>query len=207
MIRVRFRIHQRRRLLADALALMLLPVGLLTTLTTMDHAHAAVSGAPATVGAAIGTRRFYLTTTVHNGAQASTACAKGYHFASIWEIVDPSALEYNTSLGRVGPDSGNGPPTQSTGFMYSIVARGWVRTGYTSSTAGTPGRGNCAAWSSSSSSHSGTVANLPSDWMGGEQDAGVWNADVAACDTFIRVWCVQDDSVLRVFLPLVLGND
>jgi hypothetical protein len=50
----------------------------------------------------------------------------------------------------------------------------------------------------------GTVANLPSDWTGGTQDVGVWNAEVRTCDTEQRVWCVQDDSVLRVFVPLVL---
>ena len=67
-----------------------------------------------------------------------------------------------------------------------------------------PGQGNCDAWSSDSDSHSGTVANLPSNWTGGTRDIGVWNAEVRTCDTHMWVWCVQDDSVLRMFLPLVL---
>jgi hypothetical protein len=37
---------------------------------------------------------FYLTKTKHNGAQALTACAAGYHMPSIWEIHDPSNLKY-----------------------------------------------------------------------------------------------------------------
>jgi len=50
------------------------------------------------------------------------------------------------------------------------------------------------------------VANLPSDWTGSEQDVGVWNADVRTCDKALRVWCVQDDSVWRVFLPLMIKD-
>ena len=206
MIRVRFRVYQHRRLtLRDLLVLVLLPVVSLVALG-LSHVSASVSSSATSTSATLGVRQFYLTKTTHNGIQAPTACEEGYHFASIWELVDPSALEYNGSLGRTSPDSGAGPPTQLTGFGYSIAARGWVRTGYASYGGGTPGRGNCNAWLSDSDSHSGSVANLPSDWLGGEQDVGLWNADVRACNTFYRVWCVQDDSVLQVFLPLVLKD-
>ena len=37
-----------------------------------------------------GPRKFYLTKTEHNGAQALSACAPGYHMASLWEIHDPT---------------------------------------------------------------------------------------------------------------------
>ena len=207
MIRVRLRIHWNCRLtIRDVLAVVLLPLVLLVALG-FGHAYATVASSASSTAATLGVRQYYLTPAVHNGAQASTVCAEGYHFASIWEIADPSALEYNTALGATSADSGAGPPTKLPGFMVSITARGWVRTGYAASTSGTAGWGNCDAWSSDDDAHSGTVANLPDDWSGGTQDVGVWNAEVKACDTNQRVWCVQDDSVLRVFLPLVLRND
>jgi hypothetical protein len=53
---------------------------------------------------------FYLTKTTHNGGQALTACAAGYHMASIWEIHDPSSLRYSTVYGFTEDDSGLGPP-------------------------------------------------------------------------------------------------
>jgi hypothetical protein len=207
MTRVRLRIHRRGGpALREVLVALLLPVVLPLALT-LNRVRATVPGSASSTSATLGVRQFYLTKSAHNGVQAPTACVKGYHFASIWELADPSALEYNVNLGRTASDGGAGPPTQLTGFGYSIPARGWVRTGYASHTGGTAGRGNCEAWSSDSDSHWGTVANLPSDWLGGEQDAGLWNADVRACNTFNRVWCVQDDSVWRVFLPLALSND
>lgn len=44
---------------------------------------------------------------------------------------------------------------------------------------------------------------LVSDWTGGTQDVGTWNAEVMTCDTEVWVWCVQDHSVHRLFLPVV----
>ena len=46
-----------------------------------------------------GPRKFYLTQALHNGAQALSACAQGYHMASLWEIHDTSNLRYDTDLG------------------------------------------------------------------------------------------------------------
>ena len=54
-------------------------------------------------------RSFYLTQTEHTGSQALTACAEDYHMASLWEILDPSNLRYNTELGYTRADSGSGP--------------------------------------------------------------------------------------------------
>ena len=49
----------------------------------------------------------------------------------------------------------------------------------------------------------GTVASLPTSWTSGDQDIGVWDVGVRTCDELlIRVWCVQDDSVWRVFMPI-----
>jgi len=187
------------------LALVLLAVGLLATLT-FKRAHATVPSSPTSPGSTSGLRQFYLSTAAVSGDQAATTCAEGYHFASMWEIADPSNLKYNTSLGSTSPDSGAGPPSQLVGPGYSIPAQGWVRTGYESSTEAVAGRGNCDAWSTRERTRSGTVAHLTSDWAGGAQDVGVWNADVRFCSNFVRVWCVQDHGPVRVFLPLVVRN-
>ena len=40
-----------------------------------------------------GPRKFYLTQTTHNGAQALSACAPGYHMASLWEINEPRTYD------------------------------------------------------------------------------------------------------------------
>lgn len=57
---------------------------------------------------------------------------------------------------------------------------------------------------SDADSHSGTTVNLPSDWQGDTQHAGVWHAETRTCDSESRVWCVQDDNGYRVFLPVGL---
>src|SRR5437899_259888 len=70
----------------------------------------------------IDTRRsFYLTKATHKGFAGETACALGYHMASLWEIHEPSNLSYNTTLGLTGKDTGQGPPSGLSG---------WIRTGY-----------------------------------------------------------------------------
>ena len=55
-------------------------------------------------------KSFYLTRVTHNASQALSACAEGYHMASLWEIHDPSNLRYDTELGFTTDDSGFGPP-------------------------------------------------------------------------------------------------
>jgi hypothetical protein len=171
---------------------------------TLSRASASASDLQSLSGAALGVRQFYLSKLYFQANEATSACAEGYHFASIWEIADPSGLKYNTSLGLTSPDSGSGPPTAISVLGVPVPSRGWVRTGYSYSTQDIPGQGNCGTWLSKDGFDWGTVANLPTDWTSGEQDIGVWNAEVRTCDTLIRVWCVQDDSVLRVFLPVVL---
>jgi hypothetical protein len=79
------------------------------------------------LAASAGLRGYYLTESTYNGADAdgtdgngAGVCAEGYHFASLWEILDPSNLKYDTGLGMVRDDSGQGPPT----FPYF---GGWLR--------------------------------------------------------------------------------
>jgi hypothetical protein len=181
--------------------LLLIPVILLTARTVRD-ARATATGAAATASANM--RQFYLSKSSYTAGNATGACASGYHFASIWEIADPSALKYETSLGRTATDGGSGPPTRLTGFMYSIPATGWVRTGFSYSVASFPGQANCGTWLTNDGMSWGTTANLVSNWTGGEQDLGPWNIEVRTCNTALRVWCVQDDNLKRVYLPLVI---
>ena len=204
MYRIRLRVrYQHRAMPRGVLALTLLAVGVLVSLT-LSRAFAASPGSPAKTDAAVGQPGFYLSTRAAYGSEADAHCADGYHFASMWEIADPSNLRYNSSLGTTSSDSGAGPPTRHIAFPSPVTARGWVRTGYGSSTSGWAGRGNCAVWSSDAGADYGTVAHLVSDWTGVEEDVGPWNTEFMTCDSAFRVWCVQDRGLLRLFLPVVL---
>lgn len=140
--------------------------------------------------------RYYLTKTIHDGAGALTACTDGYHMASLWEILDPSNLIYDTDLGRSQDDSGSGPPTYPS-------AHGWLRTGYSSSGSGSAGMANCRAWSSDSATDHGTFSWLPSDWTA-STDVGGWQVATGQCNIHRAVWCVRPP--FYVYLPLVLRN-
>jgi hypothetical protein len=128
-------------------------------------------------------RKFYLTTTVHDGAQALTACANDFHMGSLWEIVDPSNLQYDTELGTTNADAGSGPPS---------VPGGWIRTGGFSS-----GTTNCNVWSSNNPDHNGNIVLLPDDtsnfgWGESAVRVSPWLPGRGNCSTPFRVWCVQD---------------
>ena len=129
-------------------------------------------------------RRFYLTPTGHNGDQADEpgVCAPGFHFASMWEIHDPSNLAYDTSLGHVLADSGSGPSNFS----------GWIRTGGDAVLAPIPGFANCSAWASTDDVRSGTTVRLNGEWTPASAISSPWVADNAPCNIFPRVWCVED---------------
>jgi hypothetical protein len=149
-------------------------------------------------------RQYYLTHTSHAGGAAAGSngdgagvCAPGYHFASLWEILDPSDLRYNTALGIGRADSGHGPPS-------GVPMVGWVRTGNFNSVAPDPGEANCDAWTSSSPGDYGTVVALPANWSA-PQDIHVWNAQANTCDNTFRIWCVQDYGP-RVYLPLLMKS-
>lgn len=132
-----------------------------------------------------GQRRFYITDLSVQPNQALTACASGFHFASLWEIADPSGLQYDTTLGQTTLDSGGGPPT--------IMGLGWVRTGYNfADSSTTVGHANCDLWTSNSVNQNGTVAVLPQIWTSGAQDLNVWDVDVRTCNFNLGVWCVED---------------
>jgi hypothetical protein len=137
-----------------------------------------------------GSRSFYLTTAQHNGSQVLTACAEGYHMASLWEILDPSNLRYDTTLGFVRSDSGSGPPAGVSG---------WIRTGNVAGGNSIAGLANCGtsigAWTSANASDQGTTVFLAHGWqptLNGNL-ISPWIADTEFCNGFAaRVWCVQD---------------
>ena len=160
------------------MALLALAAIILAALLVRGPAPASASGEQLSA-ATDAMRRFYLA-----GPQVATSapdgCATGYHFASLWEILDTSNLVYDTALGVPGPDGGSGPPT---------TWPGWVRTGYTSSSVNTPGQGNCSAWQMTTGF--GTTVRLASDWAAGG-DMHAWDASTAPCVNPAHVWCVED---------------
>ena len=128
-------------------------------------------------------QKFYLTKDSFQGGQALTACAKPFHMASLWEILDPSNLKYDTGRGYINDDSGSGAPA-------NVI--GWIRTGGPASGAGGSGGANCNAWTSSSNLDTGTDVELSQGWNGAANVASPWNADTELCNGSLRVWCVQD---------------
>jgi hypothetical protein len=137
--------------------------------------------------AAKGPRKFYLTQDQLTGSQALTACADGYHMASLFEIFDFSNMKYDTTLGLqfTFQDSVSGPPTG---------VRGWIRTNYASSgQAQIAGQDNCFTWTSNSSSDYGTAALLNSHWaIPPVTSMDPWLSSLVTCDTSHLVWCIQD---------------
>ncbi len=130
-------------------------------------------------------RGYYLTQGTYDGSQAVSACASGYHMASLWEIHEPSNLRYETALGANTEDSGWGPPT--------LPYMGWIRTGNSSSNdAYVLGAGNCNAWTSSAAADYGTAIFLPTDWTAAPIRSGPWVPLAGSCSNSVRVWCVQD---------------
>jgi hypothetical protein len=121
-------------------------------------------------------RKYYLTKGTFDGTAALTACANGFHMASMWEIHDTSNLRYESQLGFLDDDSGSGPPANR---------EGWVRTGTSADDSGAAGV-NCNVWTTTGGE--GTVAML--DWR--ETTTYPWASRDDGCNQGNRVWCVQN---------------
>ena len=130
-------------------------------------------------------RAFYLTDENYGADEALAACASGYHMASLWEVLDVSALAYvyDHPDAHTKDDSGRGPPSH----WY-----GWIRTGYSSGSSDTAGIGNCRSWTSTVSGHSGTIVRLTYDWTAAGTVVGPWEADAFTCSSVAPVWCIED---------------
>ena len=162
-------------------------VGLLTIALlgylVFGHEEAAASDTQPISAGSAALRQYYVTKDRYEATNAKTACAQGYHFASLWEIWDPSNLKYNTDLGLTRDDSGQGPPSG----IY-----GWVRTGYNSELMGGAGTGNCDNWTDIDGC--ATKVELPINWVDGG-DIGIWDTLYDECwneGEGGRVWCVED---------------
>ena len=167
--------------LSHGLLAVLLVVAVVVVAVAMMRGPAPASAADEqALAAADGMRRFYLAPAVPNATQAIGGCATGYHFASLWEILDTSNFSYDTALGVVSGDSASGPPA---GY------EGWVRTGYVANSGTTPGQANCSAWGATTGN--GTTVRLPSDWLS-DAELHVWDVGIAACGTPAYIWCVED---------------
>lgn len=142
--------------------------------------------------AGAGRRRYYLTTTRHDGAQAPTACATGYHMASVWEIREPGVLDYESTLGATTADSGEGPPTVAfVGTSAPNDFYGWIRNGYLA--VGNTVGANCAAYTSNSPSHAGPAIGLYFE-IGYSNSSAIapWIWSNFNCSQTLRVWCAED---------------
>jgi len=167
-----------------ALLTLALLTGVLLVYLGLVHEPAAASDLQATYESPSGLRKFYLTDADYDGnnADGASVCAEGYHFASLWEILDVSNLEYNQDLSATNDDSGYGPPS-SIG--------GWIRTGYSANNDVIPGKANCNNWEPTGVF--GTIISLSSDWTNSdEQDISVWDAENHPCSSVWYVWCVED---------------
>jgi hypothetical protein len=155
-------------------------------------ASPAVPEAPAASSG--GLRNYYRTADAYTPTAAINACATGYHFASLWELLDPSNLEYageHPDASVIEDDMGEGPPTGGGG----LPRHGWVRTGHNDYAIPVPGQANCNSWTSDSASHYGTTAGLTPDWLSAttyRADISVWDVGTLTCDTPYGVWCVED---------------
>jgi hypothetical protein len=128
-----------------------------------------------------GTRRYYLSPIAVPATTAPTICAVGYHMASGFELLDPTALEYATDRGATAADSGSGPLS---------TLEGRVRTGQAPSTTL-----NCSAWTSVNAMHNGTQLILasPASWSAASTQHAPWRAETARpCNVPARVWCIED---------------
>jgi hypothetical protein len=167
------------------IALALLAATLLGYLA-LSHRDVSASSPSAPAAAPYTLRKYYLTSaSTYAGDEPEMACETGFHFASLWELLDTSNLEYDTSNGHTEADSGNGPPTG---------VPGWIRTGFVKVTGSgnDPGMCNCNGWSDGTGGRYGSTAQLPSDWTAGTADVHVWNTLSRLCNNSTRVWCIED---------------
>jgi hypothetical protein len=157
------------------------------------------AGQPATDAAPFvpgsGGRHFYVTSRSYGATEVLSACTPGYHMASLWEILDPSHLTYDSAhpAAYTAADSGHGPPS---GW------NGWVRTGQSAETRASAGTANCAAWSSTTAIDYGSAVRLVTEWEMNSGEIAAWDASAFPCNAVGPVWCVGDFSVIH--LPAVI---
>jgi hypothetical protein len=104
--------------------------------------------------------------------------------ASVWEVLDPSTLFYDSTLGFTGSNPDGGIPSGSLG---------WMRNGVQPyNTAGQPGGfANCLTWTTTSGV--GTVWSLdPLRILASVSEPSPWSPIEFSCAQVAPVWCVED---------------
>ena len=199
--RISLRIHILHRSdLAVLLTLAMIAIIFLGYLVVAQES-AAASNQQAPAVATTRMRQYYLTKDSFKGSKpggsngsGAGVCANGYHFASLWEILDPSNMKYDTVLGDDLLDSGKGPPSYTSG---------WVRTGSSSNNSPKPGHANCSNWESEN--RFGTVVSLTTNWTdSSNRDIFVWDAAFQSCSQKVQVWCMEDYHWMKIDLPLIM---
>ena len=183
---IRINIHLNRQLAVVLIVTMLMIAAIAWFLWDSSPAEASSPDALAAESSVVGNRRYYLTAIdFWNGDEADTVCEVGFHFASLWELLDTSNLDYYFgSDSAYMTDSGSGPPA---------TREGWVRTGYGNNTGTTPGQANCDGWTSPNETDYGTTALLPGAWSDPAfQVIHTWDVRVEPCDSGSNVWCIED---------------
>ena len=123
-------------------------------------------------------RSIYLTDTYHTGADVANACAEGYHFASITELLGSYSMVYNPTLGTYYEN-------QAFGILQGGEA--WVK--------GDPRGKDCEGWTSNDPNVSGAVTSL-FDLTDDGRHNPEWLDFEATCDTEWRVYCVSDPATV-----------
>jgi type II secretory pathway pseudopilin PulG len=146
-------------------------------------------------------KRYFITSTdTVQAGDAPNACGTGYHMASLFEILDPTQLQYDTTAPSAytstTDDLGSGPPTNIFG---------WIRTGHSSFSGAdsAPGESNCDRYTTSAGGAYGTTVALNHLWefalatfpnvnLYYLYNAPWWHPERTQCNSHAHVWCVQD---------------
>ncbi len=129
-----------------------------------------------------GARRYYRAV----GGQGNVPlarCDPGFHFATLFELLQTTGIEFDPVRSGVFGTSDGFPQTG---------LEGWVRTGGFSLVGRTPGRATCARWTSNSENDSGTTAQLLDDWSLSPENPGRWVTSVDTCNRSKNVWCIEN---------------
>lgn len=125
-------------------------------------------------------RRYYVTSGSYQGSAAGApgVCAPGFHFASFFELVDPSSRIYDESLGL------------SLGTGVPIGALGWFEVGTTLSDPSL----RCSGWSTNAGTGFGAQLAFGDLTSSGPPTpaASPWTASLVPCSPSLRVWCAED---------------
>lgn len=116
-------------------------------------------------------KTYYLSSSTYTGSAARTACVRGFHMASLFELSSLGALTYLTRAPSFTSyaDQGQGPPND---------VWGWIHAG---------SQVDCSNY------YNGGIAEivLPSS-LPNEYTTTTWDLNFDSCTAQYRVWCVSN---------------